>query len=105
MQEVLATGDRVITVSGEIGFNGFANTELDRLLRERGIADILLAGLVTSLCIDSTGRAGYERGYRVTILSDCTAARTGSEQDFYCQNIFPLYGHVAEYTQCLDTFA
>jgi len=105
LPEVAAFGDRIITVGGKIGFNGFANTELDRLLRERGIRDIFLAGMVTSLCIDSTGRAGYERGYRVTILSDCTASRTRSEQDFYCQNIFPLYGAVSDYTQFVGSLA
>jgi nicotinamidase-related amidase len=48
--------------------------------------------MVTSLCIDSTGRAAYERGYNVTILSDCTSARTETEQRFFCENVFPLYG-------------
>jgi nicotinamidase-related amidase len=51
--------------------------------------------MVTSLCIDSTGRAAYERGYSVTILSDCTSGRTTAEQDFFCKTIFPLYGGVA----------
>jgi len=52
----------------------------------------LVAGTSTSLCIDSTGRAAYERGYNVTILSDCTSARTETEQRFYCDQVFPLYG-------------
>jgi nicotinamidase-related amidase len=48
--------------------------------------------MVTSLCIDSTGRAAYERGYDVTVLSDCTSGRTPAEQQFFCENVFPLYG-------------
>ena len=48
--------------------------------------------MVTSLCIDSTGRAAYERGYNVIILSDCTSGRSRGEQDFDCEHIFPLYG-------------
>ena len=90
--ELLAFGDRVIYVSGKGGFNAFSNTALDQTLQEREIHDVLVAGMVTSLCIDSTGRAAYERGYNVTILSDCTYGRTAGEQEFYCQNIFPLYG-------------
>jgi nicotinamidase-related amidase len=50
--------------------------------------------MVTSLCIDSTGRAAYERGYQVSILADCCSARTPFEQEFFCENVFPLYANV-----------
>ena len=93
--ELVAFGDRVMSITGKVGFNAFSNTALESVLAERGIHDVLVAGMVTSLCIDSTGRAAYERGYNVTILSDCTSGRTPGEQDFYCRNIFPLYGQVA----------
>jgi nicotinamidase-related amidase len=94
--ELKAFGDRITYVTGKVGFNGFANTELDQVLKAHGIRNVLLAGMVTSLCIDSTGRAAYERGYSVTVLSDCTSARTAIEQDFFCANVFPLYGAVTE---------
>lgn len=93
--EILWFGDRVETVHGKVGFNAFSDTALDAVLRERGITDVLVAGMVTSLCIDSTGRAAYERGYDVTIVSDCTSARTAAEHGFYCDTIFPLYAGVA----------
>ncbi len=93
--ELLAFGDRITYVSGKVGFNAFSATNLEDVLKERKIKNILVAGMVTSLCIDSTGRAGYERGYKVTILSDCTSARTPVEQDFFCSHVFPLYGEVA----------
>jgi nicotinamidase-related amidase len=99
--ELAAFGDRVLYVMGKIGFNAFSNTELDRVLQERGIKDVLVAGMVTSLCIDSTGRAAYERGYNVRILSDCTSARTRDEQDYFCKNIFPLYGGVVDSAQAI----
>lgn len=93
--ELLAFGDRIEYVTGKVGFNAFSNTALESVLAERGIKDVLVAGMVTSLCIDSTGRAAYERGYDVTVLSDCTSARTAVEQDFFCEHVFPLYGSVA----------
>jgi nicotinamidase-related amidase len=99
--ELQAFGDRILYVQGKVGFNAFSSTALDQVLRERGIHDVLVAGMVTSLCIDSTGRAAYERGYAVTILSDCTSARTAQEQDFFCQTIFPLYGRAATSTEAL----
>lgn len=85
-------GDKITYVSGKVGFNAFANTELDSLLRSRNIKNVLICGMVTSLCIDSSGRAAYERGYDVTIVSDCTSGRSATEHEFYCQSVFPLYG-------------
>ena len=51
--------------------------------------------MATSLGIDSTDRAAYERGDKVTNLSDRTSARTPGERDCDCRNICPLYGAVA----------
>lgn len=85
-------GDHIVYVGGKIGFNAFANTELETILRGRDIESVLICGMVTSLCIDSSGRAAYERGYDVTIVSDCTSGRTATEHEFYCQSVFPLYG-------------
>lgn len=90
--ELAEFGDNITYVTGKVGFNAFSNTTLQKVLHEKGIKDVLIAGMVTSLCINSTGRAAYERGFDVTILSDCTSARTGIEQAYYCQNVFPLYG-------------
>jgi nicotinamidase-related amidase len=90
--EVIAFGDRIEYVTGKVGFNAFSDTRLGDVLAARGTRDVLVAGMVTSLCIDSTGRAAYERGYNVTVLSDCTSARTATEQKFFCESVFPLYG-------------
>lgn len=100
--ELLELGDRIEYVSGKEGFNGFSDTPLDQVLRNRGIRNVMLAGMVTSLCIDSTGRAAYERGYGVTVLSDCTSARTPTEQDFFCNVVFPLYGSVMSSDEVLS---
>jgi len=87
-------GDRIVTVEGKRGLNAFSNTQLEAVLKTHQVSHVVLAGAVTSICIDSTGRAAHERGYRVSVLSDCTASRTPFEQSFYCENIFPLYADV-----------
>jgi nicotinamidase-related amidase len=87
-------GARILQVPGKRGLNAFSSTRLDEVLKDRGITEVILAGVVTSICIDSTGRAAHERGYGVTVLSDCTAGRTRFEQDFYCREVFPLYARV-----------
>ena len=100
--ELAEFGDRIQYVSGKVGFNAFSNTTLGDVLSERGIENVLVCGMVTSLCIDSTGRAAYERGYDVTILSDCSSARTDTEHQFFCENVFPLYGRAATSVEVLS---
>lgn len=54
--------------------SGFANTDLDLLLKQRTIEKIILVGLIANSCIESTGRFGMELGYHVTLVKDATAA-------------------------------
>jgi nicotinamidase-related amidase len=89
-------GDRITYVSGKVGFNAFSKTDLENTLSENNIKEVWVCGMVTSLCIDSTGRAAFERGYKVSIVEDCSSARTALEHNFYCQNVFPLYGAVIQ---------
>lgn len=100
--EVCRFGDRIVEVPGKRGLNAFSNTDLDHLLQQRGITHVVIAGVVTSICVDSTGRSAFERGYKVAILSDCTSGRTTVEQDFYCQNVFPLYAEALDHNQFLQ---
>lgn len=88
--------DFVHVVPGKRGLNAFSNTQLEQTLREHGITDIVFAGTVTSICIDSTARSAVEMGFRITVLSDCTSSRTPFEQNFYCSDVFPLYARVCE---------
>ena len=94
IEDLQRRSDWILEITGKRGLNAFSNTELGATLEARGIEDVVLAGVVTSICIDSTGRAAAELGYRVSVLSDCTAGRTDYEQKFYCESIFPLYAEV-----------
>jgi nicotinamidase-related amidase len=94
IRELQQLGEHILEVPGKRGLNAFSNTDLHNILQAHQITDIVLAGTVTSICIDSTGRSAYELGYKVSILSDCTSARTNFEQNFYCEEIFPLYAQV-----------
>lgn len=98
-------GDRLIEVPGKRGLNAFSNTRLNEILQSYSVRDIVISGVVASLCIDSTGRAAHERGYRVTFLSDCISARTRVEHRFYVSEIYPLYARVLTSQQWLKELA
>lgn len=96
VEDVAAFGDRVTEVPGKRGLNAFSNTALDDVLRAHGISDLVIAGALTSVCVDSTGRAARDLGYRVSVLSDCTLGRTAYEDEFFRTRIFPLYAEVLD---------
>ena len=91
---ISAYGDRIDEVRGKLGFNAFAHTDLEKMLRDRNIDSVIIAGCVTSICINATALHAFEAGFGVTILSDCTSSRTTVEQEFFCDTVFPLFAQV-----------
>jgi nicotinamidase-related amidase len=63
-----------VVVEQHWGQNGFANTDLDFQLKQRGIDKIIVVGMVANTCIEATARCGAELGYHVTLVRDATAA-------------------------------
>ena len=56
-------------------YSAFFETDLDEKLRSRGIKDILISGVMTNLCCETTARDAFMRDYRVFVLIDGTATR------------------------------
>lgn len=54
--------------------SGFANTDLDMRLKQKGITHVIIVGLLANTCIESTARFAMELGYHVTLVRDATAA-------------------------------
>lgn len=65
-------GDTI--VSEHWGSSGFANTDLDFQLKQKGITHVIVAGLLANTCIECTARYASELGYHVTLVRDATAA-------------------------------
>ena len=54
--------------------NAFLRTELERELRERGVEELVVCGMMTSMCVDATVRAAADLGFTVTLVHDACAA-------------------------------
>jgi ureidoacrylate peracid hydrolase len=80
-----------IVIEGKRGLDAFASTNLDFILRSRGITTIALGGFLTNCCVESTMRSAYERGYDVITLTDCTATLSEEEQRFAVDKNFPMF--------------
>ena len=90
-----------VVVEGKRGLDTFATTNLDFILRARGITTIALGGFLTNCCVESTMRTGYEKGYDVVTLSDCVAATSPEEHENAIRFDYPMFSEV----MTADTFA
>jgi len=73
--------------------NGFANTDLDALLKQHGIQKIILVGFLANSCVEATGRFGMELGYHVTLVKDATAAFSADGMYAAHKVNGPMYAH------------
>lgn len=80
-----------IVVEGKRGLDTFASTNLDFILRSKGITTIALGGFLTNCCVESTMRTGYENGYKVITLQDCVAATSSEEHDNAIRYDYPMF--------------
>lgn len=75
------------------GGSGFANTDLDFQLKQKGVTHVVLIGLIANTCIESTGRFASELGYHVTLVRDATAAFSEAALHAAHEINGPTYAH------------
>lgn len=71
--------------------SGFANTDLDVLLKRHGIHQLIMIGLIAHTCLEATVRFGAELGYEVTVVKDATASYSEAEMHAALEINIPNY--------------
>lgn len=92
--------EEVAPVEGDLVVNkttasAFASTDLDRLLRDRGVEQLLLTGVSTNSCVESTGRDGADLGYECLIVDDACSCAGPDWHTAALRNFDRLFGRVA----------
>lgn len=98
----LTPTEQDIVVEGKRGLDAFASTNLDFILRSRGITTIALGGFLTNCCVESTMRTGYEKGFDVITLKDCTATLSEEEQRLAVEKNYPMFSRPMDHDAFLN---
>lgn len=80
-------------------YNAFHNTDLDLILRSNGIRTVLLTGVVTNVCVETTAREAFVRDYYVVAVDDGCAAYVEADHVASLSNIDRFFGQVATIAQ------
>lgn len=86
-------------------YSAFIHTKLDSVLHTLNVRNLLMAGVSTNVCVESTARDGFMLDYNVVLLSDCTAAFTKEAYLMTLTNISQFFGTVAASTEVIDCWA
>lgn len=86
-------------------WGAFYGTELDLQLRRRGVTGIVLAGISTSIGVESTARAAYEMGFQIVFASDAITDSEDVSHKHSFEYIFPRIGQVGTTETVLKALA
>jgi nicotinamidase-related amidase len=78
-QVVPAAGERVFTKRA--CFDAFLADGFGRYLRRRQIGHLVFAGVYADVCVDSTARTAFQKGFHLTVLTDCTTALHQTDEE------------------------
>ena len=95
------SGDVVIP---KYKYSGFVSTYLDQYLRSNGIKTLLITGIATNVCVESTARDGFMREYYIVIPSDLTEGTSAGAKEWSLKNIDMFFGEVVSSADILESW-
>ncbi|WP_156960559.1 cysteine hydrolase family protein [Amycolatopsis taiwanensis] len=87
------------------GFDGFLHTYLEPTLRYLGARKLLLLGVYTNVCVETTARTAFQLDFEVTVLSDCTGDTSAEEREMSFRAVGRMFATVAPWRDALAELA
>ena len=75
-------------------FGAFESTDLELVLRSQGIRTVIMTGIATNVCVETTARQAFLKDFYVVFTSDCTATYSQRTHDGTLENIDHNFGQV-----------
>ena len=86
-------------------YGAFADTNLDLILRSKGIRTLIITGVATNCCVETTARDGFMKDYYIVFLKDCTAATAEDLHNSTIRNISLYFGEVVDSAEVVKSWA
>jgi ureidoacrylate peracid hydrolase len=96
-----AAGESIVT---KHRYSAFVNTDLELILRSRGIESVIVTGVATNVCVESTARDAFMRDYYVVLVEDCSAAYSPEKHQATLVNIRDQFGVVVKASQIFEVW-
>lgn len=102
--------DELKPIEGEVvvdkpGKDAFYMTDLELILRTRGIQNLIVCGVTTHVCVSTTIRAANDRGFDCLLLSDCSAAFDPADHEATLKSIWQqggIFGWVSDSDKVIE---
>lgn len=79
-QEIKSDPSRVTTVQKNT-YDAFIGTELESVLTERGVERVVVCGVMTDCCVDTTARGSFNRGWETWVVEDACASANRKQHE------------------------
>jgi nicotinamidase-related amidase len=73
-------------------WGAFATTDLEAQLKSRGVTQVVVTGISTSVGVEATARQAYEQGFNVTLALDAMTDSREEGHEYSIRNVFPRIG-------------
>lgn len=77
-------------------YSAFYNTRLDEVLKEKGVDELVLTGVLTNICVLHTAADSAMRGYKVRVLKDCVASSSDENHEWALRHMREVLNAVVE---------
>jgi nicotinamidase-related amidase len=92
-------GDPIVD---KFGYGAFHDTNLDELLKARGVQSVFVTGTVTQICVEETARESFKRGYRTTIVADAVSSYMPDLHAAVLKNFAHKFGWVSPSAEVIE---
>lgn len=83
--------------------NAFHGSDLETVLRAKGVDTLVLMGISTNWVVEATARHATDLDYRVVVLEDCCAAASVQDHSYSIENVLKRIGEVATSKDFVDS--
>ncbi|MBI2848645.1 MAG: cysteine hydrolase [Chloroflexi bacterium] len=85
-------------------YSAFYGTDLEVILKSREIKTVIMTGVATNVCVETTARDAYMRDYQVVFIEDCTAAYVRQEHQATLVNMQKFFGTVTASSEVIQAW-